>query len=188
MTMEPLGDRIGHVGGIESLVVDGRRWHFGFDYRSDLVLSPLIEDGAAMATFASEHMLQVDGQHDPAYWLELVEMSVETTELGDDADRHIDLEDVARQMTLPYYLRYLLAAAGGWEDSLFTETAIQTALNTIGVPYGDRGWDCVEAVEAALDDPGPAQQAAQLFLRRYTEFLLDRAPANWPEVFSTLRP
>lgn len=35
-----LTGRIGVVGGIESLALDGRRLWFGFDFTSDQVLSP----------------------------------------------------------------------------------------------------------------------------------------------------
>jgi hypothetical protein len=125
VTIAPIDDRVGHVGGIESMTVDGRRWYFGFDYSSDMVVSPLI---------------------------------------------------------------YLLAAAGGWESSLFDEPAMVDALTTIGIPERDRGWDCVERCVAALDAPDAAKStAAHAFMTRYVEFVLDAAPANWPEVFAALR-
>ncbi|MFB6711656.1 hypothetical protein ACFCZY_08035 [Streptomyces sp. NPDC056237] len=55
---DPLPGRIAHVGGIESLVLDGHHYCFGFDHSSDTVLSPLIDAPEAMAVFASEHMRQ----------------------------------------------------------------------------------------------------------------------------------
>lgn len=58
--IKPIAERVGHVGGIESMMVDGRRWFFGFDYSMDMAVSPLIDDPARMAEFASEHMLQTD--------------------------------------------------------------------------------------------------------------------------------
>jgi len=75
--LAPLPDRIGRVGGIESLSLDGRRYYFGFDYKSDVVLSPLIDDPGAMAAFASEYMRQTTGkrfhvaaaaEHAPGNW------------------------------------------------------------------------------------------------------------------------
>jgi len=84
----PLPDRIGYVGGIESLMLDGRRHYFGFDYSSDVILTPLIDDPEAMAVFASEYLRQTTGQHDVAYWSELVAMSVDRSDLvGEEADR-----------------------------------------------------------------------------------------------------
>jgi hypothetical protein len=178
----PITGRVGHVGGIESITVDGRRWYFGFDFRSDLVVSPLIDDSALMAAFAAQHMRQVDGPHDADYWSELVEMSVNESELADDADRVIDTSH-----PLTHHLEYLLGCACQWDGALFDEPAIVAALDTIGVAGDDQGWDCIDAVTAALDAAGPAQDAARYFLRRNTEYLLDRAPANWPDVFSALR-
>ena len=68
MTVQPLPGRVGPVGGAESVEVDQVRWYFGFDYGSDLVLSPLAGGRRAMAGFAAEHMRQVDGAHAPANW------------------------------------------------------------------------------------------------------------------------
>ncbi len=92
---EAIDGRIGHVGGIESLTLDGRRYFFGFDYKSELVVSPLIDDPDAMAAFASEHMRQNTGKHDEAYWAELVDWAVEYSDLvEEDADRDFSTEDL----------------------------------------------------------------------------------------------
>ncbi|MFC8828296.1 hypothetical protein ACFT9I_23460 [Streptomyces sp. NPDC057137] len=72
-----LPGRTGAIGGIESLVLDGRRFFFGFDFTSDQVLSPLIDDAAAMARFAARHMRQRTGAHDERYWADLVRASVD---------------------------------------------------------------------------------------------------------------
>jgi hypothetical protein len=53
---EPLAGRDGHLGGIESIFLDNVTYFFGFDYRNDLALSPLINDRDAMACFASIQM------------------------------------------------------------------------------------------------------------------------------------
>jgi hypothetical protein len=63
-SVAPIAGRLGHVGGIESVVVDGHRWFFEFDYRRDWVVSPLIDDEATMSEFASRYMRQIDGTHD----------------------------------------------------------------------------------------------------------------------------
>ena len=119
-TPEPVPDRMKHVGGIESIVLDGSRRYFGFDYRSDLVLSPLIDDPKTMAEFASMYMRQLDGDHDAAFWSELVEDSVTTSDLTeDDADREFTTEGLrARPADADGHLEYLLSALDGcpgWE-------------------------------------------------------------------------
>ncbi|MEV6143365.1 hypothetical protein [Streptomyces sp. NPDC051992] len=76
-----LTGRIGVVGGIESLVLDGRRLWFGFDFTSDQVLSPLIDDADAMAQYAARHMRQRTGAHDESYWAQLVQTAVENSDL-----------------------------------------------------------------------------------------------------------
>ncbi|MEU1515686.1 hypothetical protein ABZ490_26665 [Streptomyces sp. NPDC005811] len=91
----PLPDRTGQVGSIESLTLDGHRYYFGFDYKSDVVLSPLIDDPKAMAAFASEYMRQTTGGHDVTYWEGLVHAAAEGTELDcDDAERDIASRDL----------------------------------------------------------------------------------------------
>ncbi|MFF2959009.1 hypothetical protein ACFVT1_08840 [Streptomyces sp. NPDC057963] len=76
-----LPGRIAVVGGIESLVLDGRRLWFGFDFTSDQVLSPLIDDAGAMARYAAQHMRQRTGAHDEHYWAQLVQAAVESSDL-----------------------------------------------------------------------------------------------------------
>ncbi|WP_381789597.1 hypothetical protein [Streptomyces niveus] len=76
-----LPGRTGAIGGIESLVLDGRRLFFGFDFSSDQVLSPLIDDEEAMARFAARHMRQRTGAHDELYWAQLVRSSVDGSDL-----------------------------------------------------------------------------------------------------------
>lgn len=76
-----LPGRTGVIGGIESLVLDGRRFWFGFDFTSDQVLSPLIDDADAMARYAARHLRQRTGAHDASYWAELVRASVDGSDL-----------------------------------------------------------------------------------------------------------
>ncbi|GAB3825767.1 hypothetical protein ACFPIJ_45520 [Dactylosporangium cerinum] len=189
--VEPLQDRAelaGDVGGIESMVVDGRRWYFGFSYSSDLVLTPLIADPAEMAAFAARHLAQTDGRHDAAYWLELVEQSVAESALTDsDEDRTVDTAALALEPALSYHLRYLLGAATGWEDdTLYAEPDVVAAFATIGVPSADA--DGLEQAVDALGGTGATRAAAQLILRRYLAQTLADLPGNWPQVFAALRP
>src|SRR5664280_222783 len=78
----PIPERIEHVGGVESITIDGKRYFFGFDFSRDLTISPLIEDVDVMASFASQYMKQRDGSHESSYWRELVLNSIETSELS----------------------------------------------------------------------------------------------------------
>jgi hypothetical protein len=98
----PIDGRVGHVGEIESLTVDGRRWFFGFHYGSDLVVSPLIDDAGAMAGFAAAHMRQRDSAHPADHWSEPVELSVDESELtGADTDRELDSGTLAGHRRSP---------------------------------------------------------------------------------------
>ncbi len=189
--IEPIEDREDCVGGIESMTVDGQRWYFGFDYSMDTAVSPLIDDAERMAVFASEHMLQRDGRHDVDYWRELVEMSVGQSDLvEEEADRTYDSKTLTAQRLSPSSaLMYLLGAATGWDDSFFDEEAVQAALTTIGVREHDRDWDCLErCMEAAQSQDSEVSSAGTQLMTRYVDFIMDRAPANWPQVFAALKP
>lgn len=186
----PIDGRVGHIGGIESVTVDGVRWYFGFDYSSDLVVSPLVDDAGVMSVFAAEHLRQRDGAHDAAFWRDLVDASVEGSDLIDsDEDRQFTGELLAAQRLRPgYHLRYLLGAASGWDDSFFGGAAVGTALSALRVGEDDRDWDCIDTCIAGLEDPYTGTRtAATLVMTRYVNFVLDAAPANWPHVFAALR-
>lgn len=184
----PFPDLVDEVGGIESMVVDGRRWFFGFSYSSDLVLTPLIADPGEMARFASRYLRQTDGEHDPAYWLELVEDAVAESGLtGTDEDRVVDTAALAREPALSHHLRYVLGAATGWpDDTVYEEPDVVAAFTTIGVARSRRDVDGLDQVVAALG--GEHRAAAELILRRYVAEKLDHLPGNWPDVFAGLRP
>ncbi|MFD3918873.1 hypothetical protein [Streptomyces sp. NPDC058595] len=113
-----LPGRTGAVGGIESLVLDGRRLFFGFDHSSDQVLSPLIDDEGAMARFAAQHMRQRTGAHDERYWAQLVRSSVDSSDLvWRDEQRTFTTGamETGNAGAAHGHLMYLLDAATVWE-------------------------------------------------------------------------
>lgn len=113
--------RTGAIGGIESLVLDGRRLWFGFDFSSDQVLSPLIDDAGAMARFAARHMRQRTGTHDEPYWAELVRISVDGSDLvWDDEQRTFTTGalEAGDAGAAHGHLLYLLDAATEWDGHL----------------------------------------------------------------------
>nr|MDT0656757.1 hypothetical protein [Micromonospora sp. DSM 115978] len=188
---KPIEDREGRVGGIESMTVDGRRWFFGFDFSMDTVVSPLIDDPERMAVFASEHMLQTDGAHDVEYWRDLVDSSIEISDLvGEDADRTYASEAlVAERLTPSTQLMYLLGAATAWDDSFFEDETVRAALAAAGVDDDDPDWDCLDqCVEATRSDDAEVSAAGTLLMTRYQRFIFENLPANWPDVFAALRP
>lgn len=82
----PIYKRTEHLGGIESISIDGHRVFFGFDYGEDVVLSGPINDENEIAEFASEHIMQRDGKHDQAYWVKLVDQSIVESNLAKNTD------------------------------------------------------------------------------------------------------
>ncbi|MFD7426981.1 hypothetical protein ACFV6Z_07945 [Streptomyces sp. NPDC059818] len=123
-TVDPttgLPGRTGAIGGIESLVLDGRRLFFGFDFSSDQVLSPLIDDAGAMALFAARHMRQRTGAHDEAYWAELVRASIDGSDLvWRDAQRAFSSAalESGDAGDAQGHLLYLLDAATLWDGHI----------------------------------------------------------------------
>ena len=187
----PLAGRNGHVGAIEAITLDGTMYFFGFDFRSDLVLSPLIADAELMARFASRHMAQRDGRHDVAYWRELVGHAVEDSQLcSDDAGRSFDsqmlaatierLDRVRREgaldpgFAIEYHLRYLLGAASAWE---VPEEA--------GTDDPDL-WIAQIAGDKPLDDGASLQHIASR-LQKHLNALVEAAPGNWHYRFAALQ-
>ncbi|MEV7708123.1 MULTISPECIES: hypothetical protein [unclassified Streptomyces] len=149
-----LTGRIGVVGGIESLVLDGRRLWFGFDFTSDQVLSPLIDDADAMARYAARYMRQRTGAHDESYWSQLVRAAVENSDLVRyDEQRTFTTQSLEAGDVGPArgHLLYLLDAAT--EDPAdddpahtgteFEEPGTQSGLRpdevTLGGEDGERG-------------------------------------------------
>lgn len=187
----PLDGREGHVGAIESLTLDGTMYFFGFDFGSDLVLSPLIADIDLAARFASRHMTQRDGAHDEAYWRELAGYAVEGSELCTEAASRTfttaslaqaaaSLSRVYREGTVEpgfavgYHLRYLLGAAGGWQA--LEETDADDVDEWINVIGGNE----------PLAEGTTLQEIAGR-LQAHLNALVDAAPANWSTKFAALK-
>jgi len=187
----PLAGRDGHLGAIEAITLDGTMYFFGFDFRSDLVLSPLVADPALMARFASRHMTQRDGTHDEAYWRELVGYAAEGSELcTEDDGRAFDSQALAATMarlahvrregtpepgfTVEYHLRYLLGAAGGW--SVPEEAGAEDSDLWIAQIAGDEPL----AGSATLQEVAARLQA-------HLNALVDAAPGNWATLFAVLK-
>lgn len=188
--LSPIEDRDGWIGGIESIVVDGRRWYFGFDYSSDLVLSSLIDDEALMAEFASRHMRQRDGEHDAGFWRELVADSVTNSGLTDDPQsREFTSEELAAQRLTPgYHLQYLLGAAAGWPDAPFEDDEFRAALRTLRIEDEEPDYDFLDGAADALGSPDATTAAAgRLLMTRFIDAFLDHAPGNWSAVLGALR-
>jgi hypothetical protein len=187
----PLAGREGHVGAIEAVTLDGTMYFFGFDFGSDLVLSPLIADIDLAARFASRHMAQRDGMHDEAYWRELAGYAVEGSELASEpesrmfstaalADAVTRLARVRREGTvepgfaIEYHLRYLLGAAGGWE---VPEEA--------GAEDADEWIDVISGNEPLAEGTTLAGIADRL--QAHLNALVDTAPGNWSTTFAVLK-
>ena len=181
---DPLPDRIGYVGGIESLTLDGRRYYFGFDFSSDVVLSPLIDDAPAMAAFASEHMRQTTGEHDVAYWEELVALSVEESALvGEDEDRTFVSRDLRGGLPeAGSHLLYLLGAATEWEDWFEEAPEIKQAFEELGFEEDDS--EFLDACLEAVRDHGVEERPGEWMVARFhLTAAVRHAPGNWGVLF-----
>lgn len=206
---EPIPGRTSHVGGIESITLDGQRYFFGFDFSNDWVISPLIENIDAMTTFASQYMEQTDGSHEPSYWRELADISIEMSELAsEDGERTFSTEQLqqiaaslqlawTKNVAIPnfeisYHMRYLLSAASEWPDP-FSEAGVAAALSRLRLDPEELTWDCIDASIAILNCsqalPATASYAdAALVVREYLRRVVCEAPGNWRAHFSSLAP
>lgn len=172
MIPDPLDERVGHIGGVESVVVDGRRWYFGMDYKSDLVISPLIDDPGEMAEFAARHMAQTDGTHDATYWADLVSWATDESSLFPPGANEYDSAKLADGYDDG--LIYLLGSASGWGEE-FLDEEVLAILSERGL---DDDWDGVaEALQT--DESGD-------FRRRLDAYFASRLPGNWAAVFAPL--
>lgn len=174
--MEPLADRDGHIGGIESLVLDGRRYFFGFDYSSDLVVSPLIGDADAMAAFASVHMRQRTGEHDAEYWSALVAGSVDESALT-AGSREFTSTALPRPRS---HLLYLLGAATGWDDWFDEDDEARAACVRLHLDTEDPDFldECLTMLPESAD--------AWIVVRYHLTALLRHLPGNWGVLFAPI--
>ncbi|WP_416985932.1 hypothetical protein [Streptomyces sp. T028] len=185
---DPLPGRVGHVAGIESLTLDGHRYYFGFDYKSDLVVSPLIDDPDAMAAFAAEHMRQTDGRHGEAYWADLVADAVETSDLvSEETDREFTTRSLRADLPNPgSHLLYLLDAAGGWDDSFTLPSAAQQACTRLGFDEDDFAEGIDECLQAILEDGADSRPDEWTVVRCYLTSAVKLLPGNWALLFTPL--
>ncbi|MFF7245023.1 hypothetical protein ACFZBU_14120 [Embleya sp. NPDC008237] len=183
--LDPLPGRVGHVAGIESLVLDGQRYFFGFDGRSDMVVSPLIDDPDTMAAFASEHIRQIDGRHEPDYWADLVAWAVHGSDLvAKDADREFDTARLRAELPLPgSHVLYLLDAVAGWDESLSKPAEVERAYTRLGFDEEDQ----IEALDHALEvvraHGAPARPDEWTVVRFHLGSAVRRVPGNWTLLF-----
>ncbi|SCL26781.1 hypothetical protein GA0074692_2231 [Micromonospora pallida] len=187
---DPLPERVGHVGGIESLALDGVRYYFGFDFSSDLVVSPLIDDPAVMAAFASRHLRQTTGAHDAAYWAELVGWATEESSLvPTEEDRRFTTDGVrANRLTPDDHLLYLLAAATTWDGSLAGSPQAGPAYARLGFAE-DELPDCLDHCVAVIRADGPDARPDEVtVVSAYLEHAAGRVPGNWGLLFGPLLP
>jgi hypothetical protein len=186
--LDPLPGRIGHVAGIESLVLDGRRYFFGFDYKSDMVVSPLIDDPDAMAAFAGEHMQQTDGRHDKAYWADLVSCAVESSDLvSEDAEREFRTERLRADLPTPEsHLLYLLDAATEWDDSVTLPPDFQQAYARLGFDEDDFT-ECIDHCSQAVREHGADVRPDEwTVVRFHLTSTVEHLPGNWTLLFGPL--
>lgn len=174
-----------HIGGIESIEIDGIRYFFGYDFSEDLALSPLIDDNELMAVFAETHMEQRDGLHDREYWRKLVDESLEYSALAEPESCYFEavqlrliitsLKSIAATgvpvpgFNYPYHLRFLLSSAGQWKEQ-FTATA--------------EGIRSIRGTESAANGTTLEQIARDIL--RETRNVMNAAGGNWAEVFNAL--
>lgn len=195
---QPIAGRVGHVGGIESFTLDGRRHYFGFDHKRGLVLSPAIDDAAAMAHFASRHMQAIyrgrlfgllgkTGPRDEAFWAEAVEWSENDTDLPGRPERTLTRMRLAASMSklglaieenrvasefMPDALPCMLLAAAGdgsTDEAEGTQAEIAIVWDREPLPPGREIADTARALQARLNA------------------LVDRAQGNWAQIFSMLK-
>lgn len=183
---EPLPGRVGHVAGIESLVLDGRRLWFGFDYQSDMVVSPLIEDPQVMAAFASAYLRQTDGEHDAAYWAELVDAAVTLSGLVPE-DVHREFETARLRAELPEpgsHLLYLFDAVAGWDESRSLPAEVREAYERLGFDEDDVN-DCVDHCLEAIRGGGAGADECTVVCFHLSA-AVPAFPGNWAVIFGPM--
>ncbi|MEU6018014.1 hypothetical protein ABZ826_29460 [Streptomyces sp. NPDC047515] len=181
---DPLPGRIAHVGGIESLVLDGHRYYFGFDYSSDIVLSPLIDDPEAMAAFASEHMRQTTGTHDMDHWASLVAAATGSSDLAGVAECEFTTEGLRGALPAPEsHLLYLLGAATDWDDWFEESPEAERACERLGLDEEDS--EFIDQCLRAVQEHGPRARPDEWTVARFhLGAAVRHLPGNWKVLFA----
>lgn len=165
----------GAVGGIESIVVDGRRYFFGYSHRDDRVLTPLFTREDAIAEHAATHMAQTDGRHDAAFWSGMAHRAIAESDLTDAQGQVIALAplkaavaDLRRDtatvralsgIVLPEHLYYLLEVNSEWPDGDPSPAVVQAA-QRLGLEADDTsGW--MEISAGVLSGATPLPKGAE---------------------------
>ncbi|MFB7918365.1 hypothetical protein, partial [Streptomyces sp. NPDC056061] len=164
------------------------RQYFGFDYGSDVVLSPLIDDPKTMAAFASAHMRQTTGTHDAAYWEELVATASENGGLGcdDDLERETAPHDPRDGVSdTESHLLYLLGAATGWDDWFDEAPEVRRAYERLGLDEEDPDFidHCLLAVREHGEQARPDEWAVARF---HLATAVQHLPDNWRALIAPL--
>lgn len=183
---DPLPGRVGHVGGIESLTLDGHRYYFGFDYSSDIILSPLIDDPEAMAAFASEYMRQTTGSHGEIYWASLAAAATESSDLAGDAEREFTTEGLRSDLPAPEsHLLYLLGAATGWDDWFEESPEAEQACERLGLDEEEPEFidQCLQAIREHGSQARPDEWTVARF---HLSAAVQHLPGNWKTLFAPL--
>ena len=195
---QPIAGRVGHVGGIESFTLDGRRYYFGFDHKQGLVLSPAIDDAAAMAHFASRHMQAIyrgrlfgllgkTGPRDEAFWAEAVEWAENATDLPGQPERTLT------RMRLAASVSELALAIE--ENRVVHEFALDALPCMLLAVAGDGRPEATEDIETQIaivsgrEPLPPGREIAEVAraLQARLNTLVDRAQGNWAQIFSMLK-
>lgn len=192
------------VGGIESLMIDNTFYYFGFDYRSDSVISPLFDNLDAIAEYAASHMLQTNGAQNQTFWRQMAEESQNESSLASDIqdrtfDRSLFFEalqatrqtahnnQAVPQLKLNDHLQYLLEAACDWPDDLNIPTHIRVAANKFELDEDDLSPWFAEAMNylnqsQSLPPSANYSDAALVFLWYFDTFYVNNLHSNWEQV------
>lgn len=205
----PIADREGMAGGIECIVIDGKRWFYGFDSFGDqLIITPLIDDPDMMAAFASRYMRSDHrlAPEAPAYWRQAVDRAIDGTEPNHIVSEPFSTEDFRRiaaslkqaaadnrpvpGFTIPESLLDLLSVATGFERPSDMSANV-TMQAKFGFYEGENDVTCACLVVDMLAGreplaPGATYAAAATYLRGYLADMVNRAPGNWKTMFQEL--
>jgi len=205
----PIAGREGMIGGIECIVIDGKRWFYGFNSFGDqLIITPLIDDPDVMAAFASWYMRSYhsDAPAKQADWREAVDRAIDGTEPNHIVSEPFSTEDLRRiaaslkqaaadnrpvpGFTIPEGVLDLLAVARGFElpSDMSANVSMQAKLGLSESDHDVNNACFVVDMLAGREplEPGATYADAAAFLRGYLSDLVNRAPGNWKTMFQEL--